>query len=71
MNDPILRQIVDRCHVGQSNRAVIRYVVSRLKKGYATWMILSRSVRRGIMRDAIAMHAENRILYRSVMGGRL
>lgn len=29
--NPIVRQIVDRCHVGESNLAVIRYVISRAK----------------------------------------
>ena len=35
---PIVKQIIDRdCHVGISNRAVMRHVISRLKCGWATF----------------------------------
>ena len=37
----IVTMIVGRCHVGESNRAVIRYFVSRLKRG--AWQKLSRA----------------------------
>jgi hypothetical protein len=65
----IVRQIVGRCHVGQSDRAVIRYFVSRLKHGYATWRALPVTERKTWMRHIIRAHAENRGLYFYVMGG--
>jgi acyl-CoA reductase-like NAD-dependent aldehyde dehydrogenase len=69
--DPMIRQIVGRCHVGRSHRSVIRYVVSRLRQGYSTWRTLPREARREILRNIIAQHDENRAEYRSVMSGRL
>ena len=69
---PIIRQIVDRdCHVSASNRAVIRHVVSRLKNKYATFRAMALEHRRSLMRDCIAVHGENRNLYRAVMTGRV
>ena len=69
---PIIRQIIDRdCHVAASNRAVIRHVVSRLAKKHATFRSMSREHRRSLMRDCIAVHAENRTLYRAVVTGRI
>ena len=66
----MVRSIVGRCHVGQSNRAVIRYFISRLREGYKTWSAVSRSERKRYMRWIVEAHAENRKLYRSVMNGR-
>jgi len=66
---PIVRQIVNRCHVGQSHRSVIRYFVSRLKAGYRTWARLPRAERRQWMAWVIQTHESNRALYRQVMGG--
>jgi hypothetical protein len=63
----IIRQIVDRCHVGQSNRSVIKYFVSRLRKG--AWKLMPREDRKKYLRWVIQAHAENRSLYRMVMGG--
>ena len=65
----IVRQIIGRCHVGQSNRAVIRYFVSRLKHGHATWIALPKTERKQWLRYVIMAHAENRGLYSYVMGG--
>ena len=67
--DPMIRRIVDRCHVAESNLAVVRYVLSRFKHG-AFWS-LTRADRRTVIASAIARHAENRALYVAVMGGRL
>ncbi|HEX4545752.1 MAG TPA: hypothetical protein VH110_05290 [Candidatus Acidoferrum sp.] len=64
----MVRQIVGRCHVGQSNRAVIRYFVSRLKRG--AWGKLSRDERKQWLRHVIDAHRENRGLYHAVMTGR-
>jgi len=65
----IVRQIVSRCHVGDSNRKVIRYFISRLKHGYATWHALPRAERKQWLAWVIQVHAENRGLYDYVMGG--
>lgn len=65
----IVRIIVGRRHVGESNRRVIRYFISRLKAGYATWKGIPRAERRQWLRWVIEVHAENRGLYNYVMGG--
>lgn len=64
----MISMIVGRCHVGDSNRKVIRYLKSRMKRG--AWRKLSRDERKQIMREAIRCHAENRELYHAVMTGR-
>jgi len=70
MSNPIVRQIVSRCHVFESNRAVIRYLVSRLRNGYAGFREIPRNRRHALMRDAIKVHGSNRALYERVMRGR-
>ena len=69
--DAMIRQIVNRCHVSESNRKVIRYVISRLKNGYKTWQAASKVDRRYVMETAIKIHKENRDLYYDVMSGNL
>ena len=64
-----VERIVGRCHVGQSNRAVIRYFISRLRHGYRTWAGIPRVERRQWLTWVIAAHAENRGLYQYVMRG--
>jgi hypothetical protein len=66
-NDPIVRQIVDRCHVADSNRSVIRYVKSRTKKG--AWEKLSRAKRKRLMRQIVWQHRNNLKQYVEVMSG--
>ena len=68
--DPIIRQIVGRCHVADSNLRVIRYVVSRLRDGKRTFLAMSREKKRALLGQTIACHAENRELYGWVMSGR-
>ena len=63
----IISRIVGRCHVGDSNREVCSYVVSRIKKSAWGKMPLGRRV--GILRKAIDCHRENQSVYCSVMGG--
>lgn len=65
----IVRQIVGRCHVGESDSKVIRYFVSRLKRGYRTWRELPRAERKQWMRWVIGEHSDNRALYDCVMRG--
>ena len=66
---PIVSQIVGRCHVGESNRAVIRYFVSRVKRD--AWRKMARKDRHMWLRWVIACHKANRSLYHAVMTGRL
>jgi len=67
----IVDQIVGRCHVGYSNRRVLKYFISRLKHGYKGWFLLTRNERRRWMRQVFEVHRQNRELYRYVMGGYL
>ena len=67
MVHPIIAQIVDRQHVGQSNRSVIQAVVKGFKK--RAWKKMPRADRRQVMRQAIYQHSENLAIYRHVMGG--
>ena len=66
----MIHMLVSRCHVADSNRAVIRYVISRLKNGYATYKSLPRAARRELMAAVIECHTENRALYDAVVTGR-
>ena len=67
---PIVRQIIDRdCHVGISNRAVIRHVISKLRDGMQTYWSMPRDDRRELLRQCIARHRQNREEYAAVMGG--
>ena len=65
----IINQIVDRCHVGLSNRAVIRYVVSRFRGGWRGWHAMPKRDRKQILRATINRHYQNRRLYHQVMSG--
>jgi hypothetical protein len=63
----ILRTIVGRCHVGDSNREVLEYAKSRLKP--KAWREMPLSKRVTFARLCRQFHAENRDLYRVVMRG--
>ena len=65
----MIRMIVGRCHVGDSNSKVIRYVISRMAKGHATYRAQVRRERHDLLRTIIEIHAENRAVYTSVMSG--
>jgi hypothetical protein len=67
--DPYIRQIVNRCHVSQSNLSVIKYVISRLKNKYKTWKALNRETRRKAMQQTIEAHKQNKNQYYKVMSG--
>lgn len=67
---PIIRQIVDRRNVGESHLSVTRYALSRFKGGRKAFLQFSRTDRRGIIREIIRVHTENRREYAFVMGGR-
>lgn len=67
----IIRQIVTRRHVSESNLSVIRYTISRLRNKYATFSAMPRKDRRIFMEQIIKEHADNRRLYRDVTSGKL
>ena len=66
---PMINQIVDRCHVGQSERQVIEFVVSKLRNGRATFLRMPRMLRKRMMQLVVARHRHNRKVYRWVSGG--
>lgn len=70
MSQPLIRQIVGRCHVNDSDRTVIRYVISRLRLGYATFRGMPPKQRRALLREVIATHRKNQALYLRAMRGR-
>jgi len=57
----MIANIVGRCHVAESNLSVIRYLLSRLKKGW--FRAQPRTKRHAILTTAIAAHRENRELF--------
>ena len=71
---PIIRQIVDRQHVGASDRAIVRAIV-RATKGRTIrsfrQVVPNAVIRHGLYRDALQAHRENQRLYRDVMTGNL
>ena len=69
MDKQIIRQIVARCHVSESNHKVIRYVISRLRNKYVGFRSMCKSDRRKFMRLVIAAHKDNKGTYRRVMMG--
>ena len=54
--------MVGRCHVSESNLSVIRYVLSRMKKG--AFRKAPKADRREILEDIIKHHQENQNLFR-------
>lgn len=67
---PIIRQVIDRdCPVGESGRAVVRHVISKLKHGYDTFRIMPKLERRKFIEQCLSQHAANRRLYAEVMNG--
>lgn len=67
----MIRMIVGRCHVSESNRQVIRYVISRLKDREQTYWAMPRRYRREFLAICIKEHEENRQLYFDVMSGNI
>ncbi len=65
----IVEMIVGRCHVGDSDRKVIRYVISRLTDGRRTFRAMTRKDRKALLRQIIDAHTANQKLYHHVMTG--
>lgn len=61
----VLYSIVARCHVADSHREVLEYVVSRFEPAF--WAKQSLKWKVQVARVCRALHAENRSLYCSVM----
>lgn len=68
--DPIVKQIVDRCHIAESYSKVLRYMIGCMQGGKNCWRLLDRKTRRRIIADMIKVHDENRKLFNFVMRGR-
>ena len=67
----IIKNIVGRdCHVAESNRTVIKHVISCLKNGYKTFQGLSKKDRRYFMTQCIKWHSENIKEYNMVVSGK-
>jgi|GEM_PF-778497 len=67
---PIVKQIINRdCHVGESNRTVVRYVISKLKNGYESFRKMPKADRRMLIEQCIKQHRGNFKEYVEVMSG--
>lgn len=67
---PIIRQIIDRdCHVGETEKNVVRHVISKLRDGYDTFRKLSLVERRQFIEQCLTRHRANRREYIEVMSG--
>lgn len=65
-NHPIIRQIVDRVHVGAPEAEVLEYARSRLAAG--AWDKMSAKDRKAFECEVLKAHDKNRATYRHVMG---
>lgn len=61
--EAVIRQIVGRVHVGDSNKEVADYAVSRLKKG------ANAHTKRKVRACAVRLHRENQKMYRQIYRG--
>ena len=67
MRNIMVEQIVGRLHVATGLTAVLRYYVSCLKNGKATWKKLERKERAQLWTAIIKTHRRNRDEYAQVM----
>lgn len=63
-NLDILKQKVDRYHVGTSYLDVVKGIKASIRN----WQDIPRPLRRGFIQATLRQHLCNRVLYRSVMG---
>ena len=61
----MIRMLVSRCHVSDSNREVVDYVTSCLQP--SAWGRFSSIAKRRIIRACIEEHRKNKELYAFVM----
>jgi hypothetical protein len=64
---PMIRQIVGRRHVGETDEEVVEYAKTRLRKG--AWDTLSRPEQRAFECEVRKAHRRNQQLYMDVMRG--
>jgi hypothetical protein len=64
---PIIRQIVDRVHVGTPDAEVLDYARSRLARG--AWNKMSAKNQKAFECEVLKVHERNRTTYRQVMRG--
>lgn len=66
----VVHQIVDRdCHAMSTKLEVVRHVVSRMKGGRRTFLLLPRETRHEIVGAALERRQQNLELYLFVMTG--
>lgn len=63
----LARQIMGRCHVGESFSRALRHFADATQGGYAAWRGRPREERREAIRQVCAAHARNRDEYAQVM----
>jgi len=63
-----ISKYADRCHVGESNREVVQFAISKLKQ--SVWKTVDEPSRKKLYLTLIKRHQNNRGLYDSVMTGR-
>ncbi len=63
-----ISKYADCCHVGQSNREVVQFAISKLKQ--SVWKTVDLPYRKKLYRALIKRHQDNIGLYDSVMMGR-
>jgi hypothetical protein len=66
-----IRFLVDRLHVGLSDKKVLRELYDRLKSNPSNMTLEKRIYRKEAYLAALNYHHENQQLYRDVMNGNL
>ncbi len=66
----MIKMLIDKCHIGDSDREVIKFFIGNLKRGHETWVTVPKGARRKMMKEIVRVHRNNQFLYGSVMGGR-
>ena len=66
-NNPILQNVVNRCHVGATYGEVFSYAVSRLSEG--VWDKMDPKDKERFRKACIYLHDKSRSLYNHVMRG--
>jgi hypothetical protein len=67
---PIVRQIIDRdCHVSESNKDVVRHVISKLRDGYQSLRKMPAHDRRMLVEQCVEQHRSNFKEFVAVMSG--
>jgi len=66
---PIIRQIVDRCHVSETHEEVLEYAISRLKEGQITFDAMPKKDQTKFKRQVKTCHSKNIKQYCQIMNG--